>query len=87
MPQALAAVLRKAPDSPEKMAFAWRAAVGMAVANVTTVELRGHVLVVQAKDVAWRREIERSAGLIRSRLNSMLGDGAVKAIRVDLHQG
>jgi hypothetical protein len=84
MPAALAEILRKAPDSPEKTAFAWRAAVGAAVANVTTIELKGHVLLVHAKDAAWRREIERSAGMIRSRLNTLLGDGAIRQLDVRL---
>ncbi len=84
MPEALAAVLRKAPDSPEKIAFAWRAAVGTAVANVTTVELKGRVVYVQAKGPEWRREIERSAGVIRSRLNALLGEDAVRGLNVML---
>ena len=84
MPQALAEVLRKAPESPEKIAFAWRAAVGTAVANVTTVELKGRVLQVRAKGPEWRREIERSAGVIRSRLNALLGADAVRGLHVTL---
>jgi hypothetical protein len=84
MPQALAEVLRKAPESPEKIAFAWRAAVGTAVANVTSVELKGRVLQVRAKGPEWRREIERSAGVIRSRLNALLGEDAVRGLNVTL---
>ena len=34
MPDALAAILRKAPLTPEKVDFAWRSAVGGAVAQV-----------------------------------------------------
>ena len=86
MSQALAQILRHAPESAEKLAFAWRAAVGTAVANVTTIEIKGHILHVRTKDAAWRREIERSAGLIRNRLNTLLGEGSVKGINVDLHQ-
>jgi hypothetical protein len=82
MPSALAHALRKAPLSPEKTAFAWRAAVGASVDHVTRVELCGHVLRVRARDAAWRREIERSIGMIRSRLNALLGEGVVKAIEV-----
>ncbi len=84
MPQALAEVLRKAPLSPEKVAFAWRSAVGSGVDNVTTAELNGHVLYVRARDAAWRREIERSAAVIRNRLNALLGDGVVKTLQVSL---
>lgn len=82
LPDALAAVLQKAPLSPEKVAFAWRAAVGPAVDKVTSVELRDRMLYVRPKDAAWRREVERSAGLIRARLDALLGEGVVKAIHV-----
>ena len=84
MPQALADVLRKAPLSPEKVAFAWRSAVGSAVDHVTTTQLNGHVLYVRAREEAWRREIERSAAVIRNRLNALLGDGVVKTLQVSL---
>ena len=50
--------------------------------NVTSVELRESVLYVRTKDAAWRREVERSAGLIRARLDRLLGDGVVRAIEV-----
>jgi hypothetical protein len=81
---ALAAVLRKAPLTPEKVAFAWRTAVGPAVARVTTIELRGAVLHVRAKDAAWRREVERSAALIRTRLDALLGTAIVKGLDVTI---
>jgi hypothetical protein len=84
MPQALAAMLRNAPDCPEKIDFAWRAAVGTAIANVTKVELKGRVVYVQAKGPEWRREIERSGGIIRSRLNALLGEDAVRGLNVTL---
>jgi hypothetical protein len=54
------------------------------VANVTSVELKGHVLQVHAKDATWRREIERSAAVIRSRLNAFLGEGTVRGLHVTL---
>lgn len=82
MPDALAVVLRKAPLTPDKVAFAWRTAVGRPVDRVTTVELKGRVLHVRAKDPAWRREIERSAGLIRTRLAMLLGDDVVRGLDV-----
>jgi hypothetical protein len=84
MPRALAEILRKAPDSPEKIAFAWRNAVGPSVDKVTAIELHGRVLRVRARDASWRREIERSAGMIRSRLNSVLGEDAIRHIDVQL---
>ena len=82
MPEALALVLRKAPLTPEKVAFAWRTAVGPAVDRVTTIELSGSVLHVRARDAAWQREVERSAALIRARLDALLGEPVVRTIEV-----
>jgi hypothetical protein len=82
MPSAIAEVLRKAPMSPDKVAFAWRASVGPAINKVTTVELRGRVLLVRTKDPSWQREVERSLGIVRSRLEALLGHGVVGDIRV-----
>ncbi len=82
MPDVLADLLRKAPLTPEKVAFAWRSAVGPAVDKATAVELRDRVLVVRAKDATWQREVERSAALIRARLDALLGRDAVRYIEV-----
>ena len=82
MPSALAAILRKAPLTPEKVAFAWRSAVGPAVDKVTSVDLRDGVLRVVARDAAWQREVERSAGVVRARLETLLGPDVVRWIDV-----
>jgi hypothetical protein len=82
LPAAIAAILENAPLSDEKVAFAWRTAVGPAVAKVSTVELRGRVLHVTVRDARWQREVEHSAGIIRARLESMLGQGVVRSIDV-----
>ena len=82
MPDALAEVLRKAPLTDEKIAFAWRAAVGAAMDRGTTVSLDRGVLRVRAKDPAWRREVERSTTLIRARLDVLLGRGVVRSIEI-----
>ncbi len=82
MPKALAVVLREAPLTRDKIAFAWRTAVGPAVGRVTTIELKGQILHVQAKDAAWRREIERSAGVICTKLKALLGDDVVRGLDV-----
>jgi hypothetical protein len=82
MPDALAEILRQAPLTPEKVAFAWRTAVGPGVERVTSVELKGHVLHVQARDAAWQREIERSAGHIRARMARLLGGDVVRGFEV-----
>ena len=85
MPDALAAILQKAPLSPEKVAFAWRSAVGPSVEKVTTVDLRGRVLHVRTKDVAWQREVKRSERLIRARLDALLGEGVVRSLNVGVN--
>ena len=82
MPEALAEILRKAPMSDEKVAFAWRAAVGPAMDRGTAISFGGGVLRVSAKDAAWRREVKRSQALIRARLDTLLGGGVVRAIEV-----
>ena len=84
MPDALAEVLRRAPTTPEKVAFAWGVVVGPAVGRATSVELCATTLRVQAKDVSWQREVERSACLITRRLALLLGDGVVRGIEVRL---
>ena len=82
MPAALASVLRRAPLTADKVAFAWRTAVGAAVDRATAVELRGSTLVVTVRTNEWRHEIARSLPLIRSRVEFVLGDGVVT--RIDL---
>ena len=82
LPDALIELLRRAPLSSEKIAFAWRTAVGPSLDRATTIELTGHVLRVHAKDAAWRREVERSRGLIRARLDAMLGPGVIERLEV-----
>ena len=46
------------------------------------IELHDGVLYVRTKDAAWQREVERSAALIRSRLDGLLGDRVVRRIVV-----
>jgi hypothetical protein len=84
MPGALAEILRKAPLTEEKIAFAWRASVGAAMDRGTTVVLENGVLRVRADSAAWRREVERSEALIRARLDVLLGRGIVRSIAIDL---
>ena len=82
MPAALASVLRQAPLSPEKVAFAWRTAVGAAVDRASVVELRG----CDARRVGQERRMaarDRAVvALIRARLDLVLGPGVVTRIDV-----
>lgn len=83
LPGVLAEVLRKAPLSPEKVRFAWRAAVGPLVARHGLVRLDGHgTLHVTASDAHWTRELQESARLILPRMAALLGDGVVRSIAV-----
>ena len=83
IPAVLSEVVRKAPLCPEKVEFAWRAAVGPAVERVTSVRLDDKgVLHVTAADAHWAREVKRSTKLILARLANLLGDDVVKKLRV-----
>jgi hypothetical protein len=84
MPDALAVILRKAPLTQEKVAFAWRSAVGAAVDHATSIALQDGVLHVRARDAAWQREIERSGTVIRRRMEALLGNGIVRYINVTI---
>jgi hypothetical protein len=77
----LATVVRRQPDSPARTAFAWRIAVGPALANVTTVELAGSVLVVRTTDRRWTDEIARLGDIVLVRLQHLLGRETVTAFR------
>jgi predicted nucleic acid-binding Zn ribbon protein len=84
IPAVLAEVIRKAPLCPEKVDFAWRSAVGPTIARVTHVRLDDDgVLHVRATDAHWTRELKRSSRLILTRLAALLGDEAIKTIRLD----
>ena len=82
MIDALAELLRPAPLTPEKVAFAWRHAVGPAVARATNVALNGSELIVRVDSGEWHREIKRSAGVIRDRVERLLGRGTVRSLKV-----
>ena len=82
IPGALAELLRDAPLSSGKVAFAWRAAVGTAMERGTSVHLEGHVLMVDAIDRHWAREVTRSSGLILARLRNLLGADVVSRLDV-----
>ncbi len=79
---ALAGLLRDAPLSPGKVAFAWHAAVGTSLDRVTAVRLEGGVLLVDAQDVNWAREVTRSADIILLRIQALLGAGTVERLVV-----
>ncbi|MBI2835748.1 MAG: DUF721 domain-containing protein [Acidobacteria bacterium] len=79
---ALHRVLESQPLTPAKVAFAWRLAVGPGLDRATRVSLTDGVLHVRAADEHWRREIHRSAELILSRLERLLGPDAVTKLTI-----
>jgi len=77
MPRVVADIVRAAPLSPAKVAFAWRLAVGPAVDRNTTIQLDQGTLIVEATTPQWADEVRRSTHLIVGRLRSMLGGEAL----------
>lgn len=81
IPAVVADIVRKAPLTDEKVAFAWRLAVGPAVDRATRVRLDAQgTLHVRAEAAAWLDGVRQSVGLIRSRLAHFLGENTVKRI-------
>jgi predicted nucleic acid-binding Zn ribbon protein len=82
MPGVVAEVVRKAPLTDAKVAFAWRLTVGPALAKATSVRLDADgTLHVTADSPAWFDSVRSSIGMIRSRLAHYLGEDAVKRIQ------
>jgi predicted nucleic acid-binding Zn ribbon protein len=77
----LAAIIRRQPASKDRTNFAWQLAVGQALARVTTVELIDGVLSVRAVDRRWIREIERARDSVMKKMQAMLGEDAVRAVK------
>jgi hypothetical protein len=77
-------LLARQPLSAAKVSFAWRVAAGPALARATRVALAGDgCLLVSATDEHWRRELERSADIVRGRMQRLIGAGVIKEIVVD----
>ncbi len=69
--------------SPGKLRLAWRVAVGAAMDRATSVALVEDACVeVTAVDATWRREVKRSQAEILTRLRDLVGEAALKKIRV-----
>ncbi|HEY8549705.1 MAG TPA: DciA family protein [Vicinamibacterales bacterium] len=84
LPPVLIDLIRRQPTSPAKVDFAWRTAVGPAVARASTATLGPDgELVIEAADAHWAREIQQSLPLVRSRLEMLLGD-ALASIRLEV---
>jgi len=80
---AIASLVRPAPLTPEKIVFAWRMAVGAAVARVTRVRMApGRTLEVEFDDDRWCGEIERSGASVLSRVQELLGVEEVERLHL-----
>jgi predicted nucleic acid-binding Zn ribbon protein len=83
LPSVLRALLVRAPMSDEKLAFAWRLAVGPSLQRVTHLTLRDDGTVeVRVDHPAWRKEVKRSQPLILSKLRGLLGGSVVKSLKI-----
>lgn len=78
----LAEMLGRQPMSAGKLAFAWRAAVGPALARAVTLDWRDGRVVVHPSSAEWKREIERSRPMILERLRVLLGRDTVKRLEI-----
>ncbi|MGE3956226.1 MAG: DUF721 domain-containing protein [Vicinamibacterales bacterium] len=82
LPRALAAIVREAPLSHGKVDFAWRSAVGPAMAGASAVRLEDGVLLVEAKTPSWASAIMRASPVILTRLQGLLGPDAIHEVRL-----
>jgi len=82
VPGALAQLLREAPLSDGKVAFAWKVAVGPAVDRATAIKLDDATLIVDVTSAQWANEVRRSSAIILARLQTLLGKTAVAQLQV-----
>lgn len=69
--------------SPGKLDFAWRVAVGAAIARATEVRLRDDGCIeVLAREPSWRRELKRSQRTILARVQDLLGPEVATGLKV-----
>jgi hypothetical protein len=86
IPSVLVQVIRPAPMCAEKVDFAWRVSVGPGLNRATAARIDAQgVLIVTAQDAQWKREVERSFALIRSRLEALLGPDAFSKVEIIIH--
>jgi hypothetical protein len=78
----LAEMLARQPMSPGKLQFAWRAAVGPALARAAVLDWQEGRVIVQMSSADWTREIQRSKPMILERLQMLLGKDAVKRLEI-----
>ena len=83
VPRALAAMFRVGPMSQGKLEVAWHVAVGDSLSRVSRVRLQPDGSVeVHAADQRWHKELKRSSTMILTRLQGLLGPGAIDRLVV-----
>jgi hypothetical protein len=82
---ALAEMLERQPMSPGKLQFAWRAAVGPALARAATLDWHDGRVSVTMSSPEWTREIQRLKPVILERLRTLLGRDAVRRLEIKPH--
>ena len=75
-------MLERQPMSQGKLQFAWRAAVGPALARAASLDWRDGRVIVQMSSDEWTREIRRSKPVILERLRMLLGKDAVTRLDI-----
>ena len=78
----LAGMLERQPMSQGKLEFAWRAAVGPALARAASLDWQDGRIIVQMSSPEWTREIRRSKPMILERLRMLLGNESVKRLEI-----
>ena len=79
----VARVVRSAPLSDEKVAFAWRTVVGPSLDRGTVVRYDAGTLYVTARDPLWQAEIRRGLPAIMPKLAQLLGPEDRKSTRLN----
>jgi hypothetical protein len=81
--RAVQTLLAGQPNTPAKIAFAWRVAAGSAFARAADLDWSADgTLRVRAHSTAWRQEITRARPLILQRLTALLGSDVVRRLLV-----
>jgi predicted nucleic acid-binding Zn ribbon protein len=81
--RAMRALLDGQPETPAKIAFAWRMAAGAALARGGDPEWRNGVLVVRARSDAWRRELRHAQPVLLPRLQELVGPTVIQRLVIE----
>lgn len=76
-------LLERQPLSAAKVVFAWRFAAGPTLSRSANADWSAEgTLTLRARGVAWQRELERAAPVLKDRLAFLLGQQVVRKILV-----